>query len=157
MLCPSGFDGTSITDSASPRNTSHVNGDVSTQHFSSLEHPQDSCCGNSARNSVSGAAKSSVPPSDSDFKVKSDEPLSGTKPVFLDSCSAGETAGGDDSLLDNCGILPNNCLPCLASTVHTVEKRRSLSSSPPSARKKASLKLSFKWKDGHPTAALCES
>ncbi|KAI3452793.1 hypothetical protein Pfo_009456 [Paulownia fortunei] len=156
VLSISGFDGTSATGVASPRDT---NGDVSIQHAFSLEHPEESCTGNSVRNSVSGAAKSSVSPSGSDFKVKSEEPLSRTKPVFLDevSCSAGETAGGDDSLLDNCGILPNNCLPCLASTVHTVEKRRSLSSSPPSARKKGALKLSFKWKEGHPTATLFSS
>lgn len=91
----------------------------------------------------------------SDSKLRSDEPLSGTIPVFVDeiSCSAGETGGGDDGLLDN---LLDNCLPCLASTVNNVEKRRSLSSSPPSFRKKAALKLPFKWKDGNPTAALCE-
>ncbi|KAK6116481.1 hypothetical protein DH2020_049774 [Rehmannia glutinosa] len=109
-------------------------------------------------NSVNGAAKSSLPPICCDFKPKSEEQMSGTKPVFVDEISsAGETAGGDDSLLDNCGIIPSNCLPCLASTVNTVEKRRSLSSSPPSARKKAALKLSFKWKEGHPTAALFSS
>ncbi|KAH6801983.1 CW14 protein [Perilla frutescens var. frutescens] len=143
MLSLSGLDGASSTSFASPRDTSHMNGDVSVQRILSLEHPEESCNGSSARNSVSGAAKSSVPPS-------------GTTPVFLDeiSSSAGETAGGDDSILDNCGILPNNCLPCLASTVHSDEKRRSLTSSP---RKKATLKLPFKWKDGHPAAALFSS
>ncbi|KAH6763168.1 CW14 protein [Perilla frutescens var. hirtella] len=143
MLSLSGLDGASSTSFASPRDTSHMNGDVSVQRILSLEHPEESCNGSSARNSVSGAAKSSVP-------------SSGTTPVFLDeiSSSAGEAAGGDDSILDNCGILPNNCLPCLASTVHTDEKRRSLTSSP---RKKAALKLPFKWKDGHPAAALFSS
>ncbi|TYI87771.1 hypothetical protein E1A91_D04G159500v1 [Gossypium mustelinum] len=65
--------------------------------------------------------------------------------------------GKEVGLLDNCGILPSNCLPCLASTVSSVEKRRSLSSSPPSARKKNTLKLPFKWKEGHPNAALFSS
>ncbi|KAG4152664.1 hypothetical protein ERO13_D04G136600v2 [Gossypium hirsutum] len=65
--------------------------------------------------------------------------------------------GKEVGLLDNCGILPSNCLPCLASTVSSVEKRRSLSSSPPSARKKNALKLPFKWKEGHPNAALFSS
>ncbi|KAE8696594.1 CW14 protein isoform 2 [Hibiscus syriacus] len=60
-------------------------------------------------------------------------------------------------LLDNCGILPGNCLPCLASTVPSDEKRRSLSSSPPSARKKAALKLPFKWREGNPNSALFSS
>ncbi|KAL8550392.1 hypothetical protein ACS0TY_009000 [Phlomoides rotata] len=95
-----------------------------------------------------------------DSKARSDDALSETIPVFVDeiSCSAGETSGGDDGLLHNCGIIPNNCLPCLASTVNTVEKRRSLSSSPPSFRKKAAaLKLPFKWKDGNPTVSLFSS
>uniref|UniRef100_A0A1D1Y647 Protein ENHANCED DISEASE RESISTANCE 2 C-terminal domain-containing protein n=1 Tax=Anthurium amnicola TaxID=1678845 RepID=A0A1D1Y647_9ARAE len=62
---------------------------------------------------------------------------------------ADEIAMGDKGcLLDHCGILPNNCLPCLAPTTPTVEKRGSLSTSPPGSRKKASLRLSFKWKSG---------
>lgn len=56
--------------------------------------------------------------------------------------------------MDNCGILPNNCLPCLASTVSPVDKR---SSSPPSARKKAASKLSFKWRDVHANSSLLSS
>lgn len=150
----SGLDGASTATFVSPRDTNHANGDVSVQHVLSPKHPEESSNGSSAHNSVGGAAKSSVPPPASDFKLKSDEAQSGTTPVFLDkiSSSAGEMTGGDD-ILDNCGLLPNNCLPCLASTVHTDEKRRSLTSSP---RKKAALKLPFKWKDGHPAAALCE-
>ncbi|KAL2498828.1 DUF1336 domain-containing protein [Abeliophyllum distichum] len=60
-------------------------------------------------------------------------------------------------LLDNCGILPRNCLPFLASTFPSTEKRRSLSSSPQSARKKATLRLSFKSSEGHPAAILLSS
>lgn len=110
---------------------------------------------NRDENFMNRGAKSTVALSGSDSKVKADELQSGTKPVFADeiSSSAGETAGGDEGILDNCGLIPNNCLPCLASTVQNDEKRRSLSSSP---RKKAALKLPFKWKDGHPAAALCE-
>ncbi|KAL1539396.1 hypothetical protein AAHA92_28019 [Salvia divinorum] len=150
---PSGLDGPPAASFASPRDTSQVNCDVSVQHVSSLDH-HESCNSSSARNSVSGAARSSVHPSASDLKPKSGELQSGNTPVFVDeiSSSAGETAGGDDSILDNCGLLPNNCLPCLASTVHTDEKRSSTS-----PRKKAALKLPFKWKDGHPAAALFSS
>ncbi|KAL2546817.1 hypothetical protein Fot_16050 [Forsythia ovata] len=144
VLSLSGFDGTSI----SPKD-----GDVNFQHVSSLEQTWDLSTGYSAGESVSGTAKSSISPSDPDFRVKSDEPQ--IEPVFIDeiSCSAGENGG----LLDNCGILTSNCLPCLASTVPSAEKRRSLSSSPQSARKKAALRLSFKSSDGHPAAILLSS
>lgn len=70
--------------------------------------------------------------------------------------SVDENGGREDGLLD-CGVIPGNCLPCLAATVPSVEKRRSLSSSPPSLRKKATHKLSFKWKDGHPNASIFSS
>ncbi|XP_061365223.1 uncharacterized protein LOC133308598 [Gastrolobium bilobum] len=67
------------------------------------------------------------------------------EPVFLDEFSiVGASSDKDDGLLDNCGILPNNCLPCLASTLPSSEKRRS-SSSPYNSRKKAPPKLSFKF------------
>ncbi|KAL8161559.1 hypothetical protein V2J09_013048 [Rumex salicifolius] len=78
------------------------------------------------------------------------------QPVFLDdiASSTDENAGKDERMLDNCGIIPSNCLPCIASTVPSIEKR---SSSPTSARKKAALKHSFKWKDAHANLALFSS
>ncbi|MFS8031651.1 putative protein ENHANCED DISEASE RESISTANCE 2 [Helianthus anomalus] len=80
------------------------------------------------------------------------------RPVYLDeiSSSVDESTGREDGLLD-CGVIPSNCLPCLAATVPSVEKRTSLSSSPSSARKKPVHKLSFKWKDGHPNANIFSS
>ncbi|KAL2483400.1 hypothetical protein Fot_44844 [Forsythia ovata] len=146
VLSPSGYDGTSVSSIVSPRDAGDKNGDVNLQRVSCREQLGDSSTGNSAWNSFSETVKGSVPPTDA-------------KPVVLDerSCSAGENPGRKDILLDNCGILPNNCLPCLASTVPSVEKRRSLTSSPPSARKKTALKLSFKWREGHPTANLLSS
>ncbi|KAI0497970.1 hypothetical protein KFK09_021211 [Dendrobium nobile] len=62
---------------------------------------------------------------------------------------------GEDGILDNCGMLHNNCLPFLVTTLPTIEKRKSISSSPPNSAKKATLKLSFKRKsgDGHPSAS----
>ncbi|KAI7732683.1 hypothetical protein M8C21_013071 [Ambrosia artemisiifolia] len=80
------------------------------------------------------------------------------RPVYLDdiSSSVDESTGREDGLLD-CGVIPSNCLPCLAATVPSVEKRTSLSSSPSSARKKSVHKLSFKWKDGHPNASILSS
>ncbi|RWW43086.1 hypothetical protein BHE74_00051288 [Ensete ventricosum] len=71
--------------------------------------------------------------------------------------SADENAGHSDrGILNNCGILPNNCLPCLAVATSTIEKRKALSTSPPNSARKASLKLSFKRKSGeaHATSML---
>lgn len=68
-------------------------------------------------------------------------------------------SSADEGLSENCRILPSNCLPCLnpISVVPAVDKRRSLSSSPPSSRKKASLRLSsYKWREGHASGALCK-
>ncbi|KAG6512125.1 hypothetical protein ZIOFF_030220 [Zingiber officinale] len=63
--------------------------------------------------------------------------------------SAEENAEGEDEgILNNCGIIHNNCLPCLVVTTSTIEKKKPLSSSPPNSAKKASLKLSFKRKSG---------
>ncbi|XP_028754339.1 uncharacterized protein LOC114713834 [Neltuma alba] len=80
------------------------------------------------------------------------------QPVFLDEISSVDAnSNKDDGLMDHCGILPNNCLPCLASTIPSTEKRRSSSSSPPSTRKKAPTKLPFKWKEGLGNANLLSS
>lgn len=101
--------------------------------------------------------RSSVHPEEMNQRSRSDRPSNEIKPVYIDeiSSSVDENAGREDGLLD-CGVIPSNCLPCLAATVPTVEKRSSLSYSPPSARKKAAHKLSFKWRDGHPNANICE-
>ncbi|XP_059655955.1 uncharacterized protein LOC132302957 isoform X2 [Cornus florida] len=113
--------------------------------------------GNSARNSLSEVVKSSIHSDDVDSKSKSEGPPNEAKqPVFLDeiSSSVDENGGREEGVMENCGILPNNCLPCLASTIPSVEKRRSLSSSPPNSRKKGASRLSFKWRDGHPSATM---
>ncbi|KAL3654161.1 hypothetical protein CASFOL_003842 [Castilleja foliolosa] len=135
--------------------------DCSDEDFQSLPddmtyHSGSDGTNDSEGNIVNEVAKSSViSPSSSVTTSKPNKPTS--DPVFLDEISgtAEENVSRDSSLLDNCmGILPNNCLPCLASTVVPVEKRRSLVSSP---RKKAALKLSFKWKDEHSTTTLLSS
>lgn len=70
-----------------------------------------------------------------------------------------EEEGG---LMNNCGLLPNNCLPCLASTVaQPTDKKRPLSTSPPNSNKiMPSIKVSFKRKsgEGHNTSSntLCK-
>ena len=120
--------------------------------------------GNSGRvHSVSQVARDShsqaMNPDDAEPQLKGyGHSSKANEPVFVDeiSSTAGESSAKDVGVLDNCGILPSNCLPCLASTMNSVEKRKSPSSSPPSGLKKAALKLSFKWKEGNPNAALCE-
>jgi len=68
--------------------------------------------------------------------------------VFLDEFSiVDENSKRDDEDLDNCGILPNNCLSCLSSV-----DQRSLCSSP-NTRKRDPTKHSFKWNGN---ATLCE-
>nr|KAJ0215060.1 hypothetical protein LSAT_V11C300121300 [Lactuca sativa] len=106
---------------------------------------------------ASRASISSVHPEEMNPRSRSEGPNE-IKPVYLDeiSSSVDETSGREDGLLD-CGVIPSNCLPCLAATVPSIEKRRSLSSSPPSVRKKSTHKLSFKWKDGHPNANIFSS
>lgn len=155
VLSLNGSEGASRLSIASLRDANHGDGDVNipyTSYTRQLQRPGDSSAGNSARNSVCETSRSSVHPLDADSRLRSDGNSNEAKPVFLDEIlSLDETAGRVDGL-----FLPNNCLPCLASTVPSVEKRRSLSSSPPSSRKKAALKLSFKWKEGHPNATLRE-
>ncbi|GLU03011.1 hypothetical protein SLE2022_202330 [Rubroshorea leprosula] len=132
---------------------------------SSISSQRDANCGeHSAHNSFSEVAKCSnsqvFNSDDVDSQAKSDGPSHEAKqPVFIDDISSSVDEGADkeERLLDNCGILPSNCLPCLASTVPPVEKRRSLCSSPPNEKKKASLKLSFKWREGHSNSALLSS
>jgi hypothetical protein len=71
------------------------------------------------------------------------------------SVSGADTTHGGGRILDNCGLLPNNCLPCIASAVGVNEKKRT-PSSPTHSMKMPSLKLSFKKKSGeaHPSSTL---
>ncbi|KAG8634313.1 hypothetical protein MANES_17G024000v8 [Manihot esculenta] len=72
--------------------------------------------------------------------------------------NCGTSVGGEVMQEANhCGLIPNACLPCLASsTVPSIDKKKSLSPGPgtPTSRRKPSLKLSFKWREGHATPTL---
>ncbi|XP_055801354.1 uncharacterized protein LOC129870558 [Solanum dulcamara] len=116
--------------------------------LSNLASSSESCTGKTVN-----TPRSSVHPKEVDSWKNLDGPHSEVQPV-LSSGNVGSSR--EDGLLENCGILSNNCLPRLTSTVVPVEKR-SLSSSPPSSRKKADLKLPFKWKEGNPCATLLSS
>ncbi|KAI8528451.1 hypothetical protein RHMOL_Rhmol12G0149300 [Rhododendron molle] len=159
VLSLNGFEGVAISSIISIREANH---EACTVHCSSndqLQRQVDSSTGSCAQNSVTEVAKNLMPSDEADSRSKSAGPINEENHlVYRDEVSsADEGAGRQDGLLDNCGILPHNCLPCLNTTVPTVDKRRSLSSSPPSARKKAAGKHSFKWRDGHSNAALLSS
>ncbi|XP_051148757.1 uncharacterized protein LOC127263663 [Andrographis paniculata] len=121
-----------------------------------VDSPRNSSRADARHSSLSDHSKESPtrnPGLNSDFKEKFDE----AKHVSVDeiTLSAEETAGHNDNMFDSCGILSNNCLPCLASAVSPIEKRGP--TSPSGMKKKAALKLSFKWKEGHPAAMLVSS
>ncbi|MCD9640280.1 hypothetical protein HAX54_025482 [Datura stramonium] len=155
------------TSVASVKDVHHGDIDVNAHHRLSTDQQRQGelSTGNPACSSGGVSARTAINPSsmlhpkDADSRMRLDGPHSEVQPVFLDeiSSSANGSSRREDGLLDNCGILSNNCLPCLASTVVPVEKRQSLSSSSPSARKKAAIKLPFKWKEGNPNAALLSS
>ncbi|XP_034689848.1 uncharacterized protein LOC117917620 isoform X2 [Vitis riparia] len=129
-----GFEGASVSSVSSLRDSSLWDCNVNVQHTSGMDGV--------------------------DSQLKPDGPSNEAKqPVFLDeiSLTADESGGREEGMLENCGILPNNCLPCLASTTSSEEKRGSLSSSPPSSRKKGALKISFKWREGNANASLLSS
>ncbi|KAI3977966.1 hypothetical protein MKX01_032343, partial [Papaver californicum] len=103
-----------------------------------------------SRNSYSRVSHSN----DADMQPNSAVTLQNSKlPVCPDEHSgdSGETHAGekDKEVLDHCGILPHVCLPCLASTVPSIEKRKTLDPLSPSTRKKTASKHSFRWKEGH--------
>ncbi|XP_077211861.1 uncharacterized protein LOC143847075 [Tasmannia lanceolata] len=88
-----------------------------------------------------------------------DHPKLGELSVENSTCEHTSDPGAnreDEGVLAHCGSLPNACLPCLVPTAFTMDKKKSLSPSPPSSRKKAALKLPFKWRsmEGHATPTL---
>ncbi|KAK1437790.1 hypothetical protein QVD17_03588 [Tagetes erecta] len=129
--------------------------DCSEEDFQSVLDDVMSLNGSEGASRASIASLRDVNPGDeTNPRTRCDGPNE-IKPVYLDdiSSSVDDSTAREDGLLD-CGVIPSNCLPCLAATVPSVEKRTPLSSSPPNARKKATHKLSFKWKDGHPNTNI---
>lgn len=162
-----GFDGVSVSSNSSVKDSNCGEYNDNGLHTSSTDRthkPGDLSTENSANNSVTVVSQRSnvqimnVNDVDTQTKFNDHSVIEANEPVFLDeiSSSVDETSAKEEGMLDNCGILPSTCLPCLASTVPSVEKRRSLISSPPSARKKAALKLPFKWKE-QANASLCKN
>ncbi|XP_057949809.1 uncharacterized protein LOC131144892 isoform X2 [Malania oleifera] len=160
------FDSITIFDSDCDEDFQSVQDDVLSLNglegssISSLSSLKDVCHGEHNVHRHCTSATEQLSHSDGvDSQMKSDGPPNEMKqPVYLDEISSvEENSGRGQGVLDNCGILPNNCLPCLASTVPPVDKRRSLIASPSNLKKKAALKLSFKWKEGHASGGLLSS
>ena len=84
-----------------------------------------------------------------------DNPTEGSS-VFVDDISGESTRGDEKQVVHNNGLLPNTCLPCIPSTGPSLEKKRSFNPGTLSSRKKAPLKLSFKWREGHANPTLGE-
>ncbi|XWS44257.1 hypothetical protein CRYUN_Cryun15aG0028800 [Craigia yunnanensis] len=83
-----------------------------------------------------------------------DNPTEGSS-VFVDDISSESTRGDEKQSMHHVGLLPNTCLPCIPSTAApSLEKKRSFNPGTLSSRKKAPLKLSFKWREGHANPTL---
>lgn len=53
--------------------------------------------------------------------------------------------------------MQNNCLPCLNCSTSIDVKSKSSCSSPQSAKKKVSSRLSFKWREGQSNLSICKT
>ncbi|KAL6994271.1 hypothetical protein U1Q18_012378, partial [Sarracenia purpurea var. burkii] len=145
---------------SSPRFSTHINCNKidrqSKQNGASVGNSDSSLGGEGAKSDKTINPKAN----DVGPQLKSDDPRDDMKtPVFLNGiCTQYEDGSDKDNsemtAMHHCGLLPNTCLPRLASVVHSDDKRRSLSPSPPSTRKKAALKFSFKWRDEHANTIL---
>ncbi|KAG4173597.1 hypothetical protein ERO13_A11G068600v2 [Gossypium hirsutum] len=74
--------------------------------------------------------------------------------VFVDDISSESIRGDEKQAAHHVELLPNTCLPCLQSTAPSLERKRSFNPSTLGSKKKAPLKLSFKWRDGHANPTL---
>ncbi|XP_021297766.1 uncharacterized protein LOC110426783 isoform X2 [Herrania umbratica] len=77
-----------------------------------------------------------------------DNPTEGSH-VYVDDISSESTRGDEKQAVHHVGLAAHTCLPCIPSTALSLEKKRSFSPGTLSSRRKAHLKLSFKWRDGH--------
>ncbi|XP_026422205.1 uncharacterized protein LOC113318270 [Papaver somniferum] len=161
FLSSSGSRRASLSSLSSTRNGNHED-----QHDNvpSIPSPdlrpklKEQSTGNSALDYLFDVSRKSISKvshsNDADMQPNSAVTLPNSKlPICPDEHSgdSGDTHAGekDKEVLDNCGILPHVCLPCLASTVPSIEKRKPLDPLSPGARKKTASKHSFRWKEGH--------
>ncbi|KAK8687965.1 hypothetical protein V6N13_086754 [Hibiscus sabdariffa] len=84
-----------------------------------------------------------------------DHPTEGN-PVFVDDISSESSRGDEKQGVHHIELLSNNCSPCIPSTAPSLERKRSFNPGTLCSKKKALLKLSFKWREGHATQQLGE-
>ncbi|KAL2898427.1 Protein ENHANCED DISEASE RESISTANCE 2-like [Bienertia sinuspersici] len=132
----------------------HLHDDSTTNDFSF------DCSLDFSSNSTNSTEKSlDLQPKDSnDTQMKQQSSLFDMKRSLLvvkvcrqkdDQEDAGVNVVDDSPVLENYSGASNSCLPCLKmSSVSSIDKRRSVSPSPPGTRKKAALRvLSLRWRD----------
>ncbi|XP_054812414.1 uncharacterized protein LOC129313388 [Prosopis cineraria] len=101
------------------------------------------------------SAKTSVQPKDSGLRPEGVQAEATSVSAGELSISHADGIGEDKKLTpDNCGLLPNTCLPCLSSTALSLEKRRPTSPETPNSRRKSLSKLSFKWRESYADMTL---
>ncbi|KAI8533810.1 hypothetical protein RHMOL_Rhmol10G0038300 [Rhododendron molle] len=133
----------STSDIVSPRSSRHINYDVTRKSLSRQQpnlngesggDTESKCGGEGAKNEKT----LNLHPRGVDPQLESDE----------------SDSDNEAGVLHNCGLLTNNCLPCLATDVSSDENKRPLSPSNSSAMKKMASIFSFKRKEEQATPAL---
>ncbi|KAE9449213.1 hypothetical protein C3L33_18899, partial [Rhododendron williamsianum] len=133
----------STSDIVSPRSSRHINYDITRKSLSSQQpnlngesggDTESKCGGEGAKNEKT----LNLHPRGVDPQLESDE----------------SDSDNEAGVLQNCGLLTNNCLPRLATDVSSDENKRPLSPSNSSAMKKMASIFSFKRKEEQATPAL---
>lgn len=131
-----GSDVESTSDISSPRSSRHIYYDITRKSLSGLQH---SLSGESIGNTeIKCGVEGAKYEKNVDPQLKSD----------------GSDSDNEAGVLQNCGLLTNNCLPCLASDGYSDENKRPQSPTTPSTRKKTASLFSFKWRDEQATPAI---
>nr|XP_043615510.1 uncharacterized protein LOC122587412 [Erigeron canadensis] len=107
--------------------------------------------------SQNGSVSSSVTPRFSDH-VNGAPFYSASNSLIKPSEAPPSSVDGTSTVYGNgthsLGVLQNNCLPCLTCTTSTDVKSKSPCSSPPSAKKKVTSMLSFKWRESQSNLSM---
>ncbi|CAN1272422.1 hypothetical protein LINPERPRIM_LOCUS14549 [Linum perenne] len=123
-------------------------GDLSRRdHRDNAGLPPDNAASNST---VDSTAAMNLPPKHPNSSSKLNDTHKEVNSATAEEVSSVSVVGDGRGVADHhCGILQNNCLPCLPSNVPTVEKKKSINSDTASSKKKSMRRLSFKWREEH--------
>ncbi|KAG5527377.1 hypothetical protein RHGRI_028308 [Rhododendron griersonianum] len=135
----------STSDIVSPRSSRHINYDITRKSLSSQQPNLNGESGGDTESKCGGEG------------AKNEKTLN-LRPRGVDPQLESDESDSDNEagVLQNCGLLTNNCLPCLATDVSSDENKRPLSPSNSSAMKKMASIFSFKRKEEQATPALCK-